>query len=252
MQDKNNPVARLTLAVLTVVTIAFVTAPRHAHAKDNPACHPPLDPNPVHYVIGYGSLMQEASKRRTWPSVGVGIPVRVRGFERRWNARGRSIGFSTTYLGVRPKAESEIVAALFRAHDLRDFAAGDKREYIYCRAPVPASHVSTLDGSAVPTNANIWIYMLKPERDQPANAKFPIIQSYVDIFLTGCIELSQRVAVKDLDFVAACVATTKGWPSHWVNDRVNPRRPHQVPHAARIDALLHKMLPKQFDAIRLE
>ena len=58
---------------------------------------------------------------------------------------------------------------------------------------------------------------------------------------------------ENLDFAESCIATTDGWSPHWVNDRLQPRRPfiHQ-PKASAIDALLHKMVPEQFEEIRIE
>jgi hypothetical protein len=45
-----------------------------------------------------------------------------------------------------------------------------------------------------------------------------------------------------------CLNTTTGWNKHWVNDRIFPRRPffHQ-PYAAKVDTLLAKMIPEEFD-----
>ena len=145
-----------------------------------------------------------------------------------------------------------MVAALYRVYDTVDFATGDTREYIYCRAPVDPAHISMLDGSAVPSLGRIWIYVLKPESSHAPDAGFPIIQSYVDIFLSGCMELARRVVVEDFDFLTACITTTKSWPLHWVNDRIYPRRPFHQPNAARIDEILQRMLPEQFEAIRIE
>ena len=87
-------------------------------------------------MVGYGSLMDSASKGRTWHHTGPNRPVRVTGFERAWNARGRDVGFSATYLGVTRKPGARMVAALYQVYEKADFVAGDAREYIYCRVPV--------------------------------------------------------------------------------------------------------------------
>jgi len=203
-------------------------------------------------VIGYGSLMRSASKERTWPGTGTNIPVKVDGFERGWNARGSEIGFSTTYLGVTAKAGAKMVAALYRVFDHAAFSAGDTREYVYCRAAVKPEQITMLDGSTPPANGEIWVYVLMPDQNRPANAQFPIIQSYVDIFLSGCLELQGLVVDPQYDLLAECITTTQGWPRHWVNDRIFPRRPFHQPNAVQIDTKLHQMLPEQFEAIRLE
>ena len=54
-------------------------------------------------------------------------------------------------------------------------------------------------------------------------------------------------------FSEECILTTDGWSEHWVNDRLYPRRPFIFQkNAGTIDKLIHKMLPDEFDAIRIE
>ena len=78
------------------------------------------------------------------------------------------------------------------------------------------------------------------------------MQSYVDIFLSGCIELQERVSDPDVDFVDQCVLTTDGWSKHWVNDRIYPRRPYQHQrNAFQIDRVLRKHMPELVEAIRM-
>ena len=87
----------------------------------------------------------------------------------------------------------------------------------------------------------------------PPDAENPIVQSYVDIFITGCLELQARVADPDLDFVAQCVRTTDGWSKHWVNDRLQPRRPYiHQPRAWEIDQHMKRLLPEFVGTIRIE
>ena len=197
----------LWFSLIALMAMGFPGLPRDLQASEGTACHPAVAPKQANYVIGYGSLMSGASKERSWQHAGDSLPVRLRGFQRSWSARGRDIGFSTTYLGIEPKEGAEMVAALYRVYDAVDFATGDTREYIYCRAPVDPAHISMLDGSAVPSLGRIWIYVLKPESSHAPDAGFPIIQSYVDIFLSGCMELARRVVGEDFDFLTACITT---------------------------------------------
>ena len=205
------------------------------------------------YIVGYGSLMQTASKRRTAPDAGENLPAMVTGYQRAWNTKGSPIGFSTTYLGVQPETDAQMVAALYRVFDIEEIRKTDDREAYYCRDRVPPDQLRMLDGSSVPAVGQIWIYVNKPENVDPPNESFPVVQSYVDIFVTGCFELKQKVVAENLDFAEACITTTDGWSAHWVNDRLLPRRPfiHQ-PKASAIDALLHKMVPEPFEKIRIE
>ncbi len=87
--------------------------------------------------------------------------------------------------------------------------------------------------------------MKKPEQN------YPIIQSYVDIFLRGCINIEEKFNIKD--FAKNCVKSTTNWSTHWVNDRIFPRRPSfYEPQAARIDGLLKEILPIEFNKIKIE
>lgn len=224
----------------------------NVRAGDVSTCYPDIDGNAVHYVIGYGSLMDTESKNRTWPLDGVNLPARVTGYQRAWNTVGTTIGFSTTFLGVTLQDDADMVAALYRVFDAADFAAGDEREFPYCRVEVAPSQITMIDGSTTPTDGRIWIYVVRPDHIRAPDADYPIVQSYVDIFLNGCIEMESRVAVDGIDFVTECITTTAGWSPHWVNDREYPRRPFDIPNAFRIDELLNRELPEEFAAIQIE
>lgn len=213
-------------------------------------CHPALDPSKPQYIVGYGSLMQSSSKRMTEPDAGSNLPILVTGFQRAWNTHGV---YPTTYLGVRPSKSARMAAALYRDF-LDDGKLGaDAREMSYCRVAVAPARVEMLDSSTVPSPSQIWIYVNKPESLAPPDAETPIVQSYVDIFITGCLELQARVADPDLDFVAQCVRTTDGWSKHWVNDRLQPRRPYiHQPRAWEIDRHMKRLLPELVGGIRIE
>lgn len=241
---------RFVLFSLALLILAI--APRQVPAQDEANCYPSVDPSRVHYVVGFGSLMETQSRQRTWPSTDISLPIIVEGFEHRWSGRGTPIGFSTTMLGITDREDAHIVAALFRVFDLADFTAGDAREFAYCRIELDPGRITMLDGSNTPTDGSIWLYQVRPEHRHPPSADFPIIQSYVDIFLNGCMELAELVTDQTVNFVEDCVNTTSDWSTHWVNDRLHPRRPYLIPNALRIDELLHRMVPEEFAAIRIE
>jgi hypothetical protein len=188
-------------------------------------CHPALDPSKPQYIVGYGSLMESSSKRMTEPDAGINLPILVTGFQRAWNTHGV---YPTTYLGVRPSKSTRMVAALYRDF-LDDGKLGaDAREIDYCRVAVAPASIEMLDSSTVPSPSQIWVYVNKSESLAPPDAGNPIVQSYVDIFITGCLDMQALVSDPDLDFVAQCVRTTDGWSKHWVNDRLIPRRQRAV------------------------
>ncbi|WP_196223413.1 gamma-glutamylcyclotransferase family protein [Roseibium sp. RKSG952] len=238
--------------VLTVITLVI----GFSGSAFADTCRPAVDPNRPQMVIGYGSLMQTASKQRTAPNTTANRPVLVTGYQRSWNAKGSPVGYSTTYLGVKAVEGARMNAAIYEYLNTDEIAATDQREGAYCRRSVPLDQVTMLDGGNLAEDAQIWIYETKPQSTAFPSEKWPIVQSYVDIFISGCLELEQAVVTDDLgdmSFSEACVAMTSDWSPDWINDRIHPRRPFaQQPNAGRIDRLLHAQIPAQFNAIRLE
>jgi len=245
-----------------IYLLSLMLLPALVQARSEPApvkvpstervCHPNVDSHKPQFTVGYGSLMEDSSRRRTAPNTGEALPVLVTGFERAFNARGTEIGFSTTYLGVTVVSGASMVATLYRVFNAEDIVATDAREDLYCRVGVEAGQMRMLDGSSVQEHGQYWIYVNKPEAVLPATERFPIVQSYVDIFLTGCQQLGRRAIAYQGDLMRECILTTKDWSQHWVNDRIFPRRPffHQ-PNAATIDQLLQQNVP-EFRFIKIE
>ena len=239
----------------TVIGLLFSLLALPALASEE-ICYPKIETEKPQFIVGYGSLMETASKLRSSPTAGLSHPVRVKGYQRAWNARGNLIGFSTTYLGVLKDAAHEMVAAVYLDPNPSDIEGTDKREIFYCRNKVDHADIAFLDGWALPENAEVWIYALKPEDAKPVTSQWPIVQSYVDIFMTGCQQLHALMLpdiAKDTDFMAECISTTHGWSEHWVNDRPYPRRAFiSQPNASAIDAVLARELPEYFAKITIE
>ena len=214
-------------------------------------CHPAPDPGRPQYVVGYGSLMQDESRKRTSPQAGSAHPVDVRGFHRGWFARGDTVGPGTTYLGASRQPQSHFNAVMYEV-TAAELGATDRRELSYCRAAVAMGMATPLEGGFSPaTNAQVWIYLNRPENTAVPSSRYPIVQSYVDIFLSGCLEQEQRFGVAR--FAEQCVTTTGEWSFKWVNDRIHPRRPFAFqPKAREIDGLLSRQLPEHFSRIRIE
>ena len=114
------------------------------------ACDGPPDASRPQYIIGYGSLMQDESRKRSSPQAGEAHPIELQGYRRGWFSRGSSIGPSTTFLGAVQDAASQFTAVIY-AVDPAEVLATDKRERSYCRAAVPASQVKPLGGRTRPT-----------------------------------------------------------------------------------------------------
>ena len=229
----------------------LVLAAAIAAATARADCRPASDPARAQYIVGYGSLMQDESRKRTSPNAGPARPVEVTGFRRGWFARGRGPGFGTTFLGVVRERDARLNAVIYGV-DAAELAATDRREASYCRVLLAAAEVLALDADdRAPAAAQIWIYASPPGAAAAPSRDYPIVQSYVDIFVSGCLEQEERFALAG--FARRCLATTAGWSANWVNDRIYPRRPFVFqPRARQIDELLSQELPRQFARIRLE
>jgi gamma-glutamylcyclotransferase (GGCT)/AIG2-like uncharacterized protein YtfP len=239
------------LAIAACVAACTSTPPFTAAAAPTADCHPAPAADQPQYVVGYGSLMQGESRKRTSPQAGPAQPVQVRGFRRAWIARGDPVGFSTTFLGVAPDTQAIMTAVIYRI-DTGELAATDRREAQYCRVRVPAADIRPLAQEPADLAAGqAWIYVNRPEASAAPSDRYPIVQSYVDIFVSGCLEQEERFRLDG--FAQRCVATTGGWSAHWVNDRLYPRRPFLFqPRSRQIDALLSRELPAYFPQIRIE
>lgn len=216
-----------------------------------PDCRPLPDADRPQYIIGYGSLMQDESRKRTTPQSGPAHPVEVVGYRRGWFAKGDPQGFSTTFLGALPEPRGLVNAVIYRVEP-GELAETDRRESSYCRENVPLSAIKTLEiGPFQIPAGQVWIYVNGLQTIATPSTRYPIVQSYVDIFLSGCLEQERRFAVKG--FAQSCLTTTSDWSEHWVNDRLLPRRPfiHQ-PSARQIDTLISENLPTFYSRIRIE
>ena len=231
---------QLFLLLLIIPSFAFASS----------SCKPKVNFKKPQYIIAYGSLLNEKSKKISAADSGFNIPINLKGFKREWNYKGTDIGYSTTFLGISPSQKSVMNAALFRVFHSRDILYLDKRELNYCRIKISPKDIEMLDGSSKP-RGEIWIYAnLEPSPHKP-NERYPIVQSYVDIFLEGCIRIGKRFEIKD--YAEQCVQTTHGWSRHWVNDRLYPRRAFIYQKKIfEIDKLLHRLIPEYYRFIKIE
>lgn len=230
--------------------LVIVLFNQSAIAKDVCACHPSIDSQSPQFIIAYGSLMESNSKKATDNRSGENKPVWVEHYQRGWFSKGLSDGFTTTYLGVIKSKHAHFNGTIFNLPAANSFKNYDAREKYYCRVLVTPRDIHLLTGKKLP-RGQFWIYELKPELLAPPSATYPIVESYVDIFLAGCLEIEEKYHLRN--FAAACVNTTSDWSLHWVNDRIYPRRPSLYqPRAATIDKLLQQQIPQFFQQIKLE
>jgi len=251
----------LILTVL-IVTLLVKFSTQHALPPGVTDCHPTPNHNKVQYLIGYGSLINAKSKNTTYPDTGLNIPVTVSGFKRTWTARGWSnSSLSTTYLGIDVDPKSSLNGVIFSVPDAEAVEKYDARERLYCRVQVPWKDISIVrgnksDNGTFPTedalrDSEFWIYVTIPTFRAYPNDEYPIVQSYVDIFLGGCVQMEKKYGLTN--YSQDCVTSTVGWEHPWVNDRIHPRRPFSnQPDSYNIDRLISKNIPGHKDRIYLE
>ncbi|WP_434360602.1 gamma-glutamylcyclotransferase [Parasalinivibrio latis] len=164
------------------------------------------------YIFGYGSLINEASRKMT-SHTGDGIPVSVGGLVRQW---GKVSGSNISPLVV-SEGDGECNGVLLAINEA-SLAAFDIRESGYRRIELPADGIRFLNNN-VEVEGPVYAYVGR-EPEPPCHIQ-PIVQSYVDTVLAGCLRYSA-------DFANAFVESTHGWHYPLINDRENPIYPRMA------------------------
>lgn len=193
------------------------------------------------YVFGYGSLLERASRTRTNPDAIGAWPARVTGYQRGWfHQFADNIGSSCTYLGAVEAGGKTVNGVIYR---VADFEKTKERETGYTATPLEAEKITMLDGGGPLEmgNANVYIFVSNEDsisKSREPTSGFPMVQSYVDLCINGCLEL-ESIYRTAKGFTQEFIRTTTGWNADWVNDRIYPRRPFiYVPNASAIDKAL--------------
>ena len=187
---------------------------------------------------------------RTLPLVENVEPLYLNNYIRSWNAlEDQTVSYSTTYLGIEKIIGARTNAIIFEVEQ-SFITILDKREFLYDRVKVNLSDVEFLNNCFdITSDDEIWIYVTsnpqKPTKDAP------IIQSYVDVCISGCIELEEQFKIKN--FAQDFILQTINWSANWVNDRIFPRAPHiHQPFAYAIDKLLFATITEYYKSITIE
>lgn len=184
------------------------------------------------WLFGYGSLISESSRKKTSTAVtGDSFPGIVQGLSRGWftpvqlpkKAQINSNIVAVQAVGVTEAVDAACSGIIFgvKASALAEF---DKREANYERVKIDWTRVQPFgdSGSAQKERAesldeDCYCYVQKAT-SAPSPA-FPVIQSYVDVILDGCMETSPQ-------FVREFIKTTSAWPKHddgsYLDDRTAP------------------------------
>jgi hypothetical protein len=190
------------------------------------------------YVFGYGSLLERASRTRTNPDAIGAWPARVTGYQRGWfHQFADNVGSTCTYLGAVKNAAATVNGVVYK---VADFEKTKERETGY--TATLTDKVEMLDGAGPWDGGEVWIFVSNEasisKTKEPTSA-MPMVQSYVDICVNGCLEIEALYRKTQGFFVQEFIKTTTGWNKYWVNDRLYPRRPFiYVPNADKIDQAL--------------
>lgn len=168
-----------------------------------------------HFIFGYGSLINATSRAKTGET-GQVWPVRITGYQRNWSVMSAEFGMSS--VAVIPVLEAHCNGVLIEI-DESEIPAFDQRERGYKRSQVHFEQLSAYQQQSLPEGI-VWIYhsheIAKPTDD------CPITLSYVDVILSGCLDLGDAFAN---DFLSL----TQGWHHPVINDRRTPRYPRVQP-----------------------
>jgi cation transport regulator ChaC len=210
------------------------------------------DGMPNQFIFGYGSLVESQSRARTSPSALYAFPANVAGIQRGWFDQVGGVSLSTTYLGAIVDPKSRCNGVIFQVSQ-QQLDAFDQRETGYDRERIDPKNINMLNGSKSALDGDIWFYANREK--QYASPECPIVQSYVDICLNGCLELEATYPLaKEAAFAETFLKTCSDWSKYWVNDRIYPRRAFiYVPNASKIDQLIQKVLGEEmFSSIQIE
>ncbi len=178
------------------------------------------------YLFGYGSLILKESRNRTGIS-GEVYPSILKNYQRFFGDKHQE----EIYLAVKenPSAECNGVLVEIPEEELKKF---DKREGESLRIKLNPKNISLKENKKLP-KGKYWVYV--PKKIVLPSKDFPIVQSYIDVVLTGCFELGKNFAEEFMN-------TTKGW-AFIENDREKPKYPRnlkELSYKKEIDNLIRK------------
>jgi len=161
--------------------------------------------------------------------------VWVHGVQRSWNQLSPHSKICAVGAVFKADVSCNGVSFLVSENQLPEF---DKRESNYDRVLLKPDQIFLWE-SQKPFPGKCWIYL--PKQPKAPSQECPIAQSYIDVAMSGCLEISEA-------FAEEFVTTTAGW-NFLCNDRKNPkyRMPmEEVPFAEQIDHILKKKVKWEF------
>ena len=197
------------------------------------------------YVFGYGSIINNFSRKTTLQCLSANSHVAdtdgdeaviatispLFGYERCWCYRS-STGF--TALGLkRCEDESdrqklkEISGVLFPIPNAAALKSFDVRESGYHRVLIPNELIridnsiarSECENTEQQFTGRVWVYIPEANRLSEPDENFPLLQTYIDTCIRGCLEWGGTALVSNF------LLSTSGWNEFYLNDAPMSRRP---------------------------
>jgi len=197
------------------------------------------------YIFGYGSLQNKNSIRNTITHIDEEtFAVRVKNIKRGWYLpinKNNLISKPWTTLACIEENGYYVNGILIKITP-EHLRLLDERETDYVRKIIPHGQIKSICDKELSSDSIVYYYGIEIESKQIPTLITPILQSYLDTCLIGCIEIDKKLGNKQYEYTIEFLHTTHEWNAmyHWENDRIFPRRPYEnVPHARIIDQLLH-------------
>ena len=185
MSDAPNKLTRRSALALMGTASAVAAAAVTAQAAEEPAAS---RHSTQKYIFGYGSLIQIESRTRTVPKAFAAWPVIVKGITRGWYYQADVASLNPTYLGAENEESATTNGVIYPVTD-SEFEATKIRESDYLPTRIEPSAITWLDGRKRHPDGEFWYFASKSRK--PANAEHPIVQSYVDICVDGCLQIEE-------------------------------------------------------------
>lgn len=188
--------------------------------------------NTYHYLLGYGSLLSFESRTRYSQLNDQATPVNVRGWQRSWITQNPQE--QQSHVGAVVQDNGQLNALLIKVPHIDDNLRQREKDYRFTQ--VAERHIQLVSGDAVQLDAPVWI--CESLYIASADSKHPVMQTYVDTCLVGCLEAG------GIEFARCFIQTTSNWNKYWLDDRLYPRYPRRaeptVEQIKIIDQLLHE------------
>lgn len=204
------------------------------------------------YIFGYGSLQNMESINNTIScdmQICDNAPtVRVKNLKRGWYMKmnkDNMISEPWTTLACIDKEGFTTNGMLFEITP-ECLEKLDEREVGYIRKQIQVHQIECICNSvSISTDSVVYYYSIDESDIATPSTSAPILQSYLDICLTGCIAIDMKLGNTRYEYTVEFIQNTYDWRDmlYWINDRIYPRRPYEhVPFARIIDAILCEYL----------